>query len=662
MPTDVVILEIMNNKFRSIAEEMAYTLQRTGFTIFVNETADFGTGLVSSKGEMFGSPKSIGIACFIGLDFKDLIQSFESYSPGDVIIVNDPYTSGGVSSHLTDLNLLKPIFDGDQLVCFAWSYIHSTDVGGKVAGSISPTSYEVYQEGIRIIPTKLYRAGELNKDVLDLILANCRVPEDNWGDLKAILASLNTGESRVLETVRKYGRQNITEIIDELLLYAQARSEALIDEIPDGIYRFHDFLDDDVASLFPVRIDLKMHVSGKKINLDYSHSDVQLKSAFNIPSMNRPHPWITYRILSYLYSRDPQIPLNGGLFRPISVTLPSGSIVNCSFPAAVGVRTTAAIRVMDVIQGALSKAAPQFVPAASSGAITPIVLSEPSSIPGKRNVVVVEPLVGGVGAGPDRDGVDARDVGIANLSNIPIEIVEADAGVIIERYDIRCDSGGPGRCRGGVGVILEFKVLKPDTIITARGMERQRFQAWGVQGGKPGAPETAVLNPGRPNERNLAKIDVLNLEPNDVVRIITPGGGGYGHPCERSPEKVFEDVRNGFVSAEGARRDYGVVIKKDGGLDYSATEDLRRERSAKESFREYDFGEERENYDFIWPEQTWETLIELLYELPESWRPYIRKRILTKFKETKEPVTPDSVKACWDTVLGDLSVRKEVAT
>ncbi|MBI2371363.1 MAG: hydantoinase B/oxoprolinase family protein [Deltaproteobacteria bacterium] len=624
--TDKVLLEILNNKFQSVTEEMAYTLQRTAHTVFVNETADFSTGLCTPGGELFAYPRSVGISVFINLDLGDGIRAFPAYDEGDIVITNDPYTSGGLASHLTDTNLFKPIFVRGELLAFAWAYVHSTDVGGKVPGSLSPSSNEVFQEGIRVTPFKLYRAGELDREFLGHLLSNCRAPNDNWGDIKAVIAALNTGEQRLKEMVEHYGLHTARQAMSDVLEYGRERAATLFREIPDGVYEFTDYLDDDVVTDIPVRIRLRMTVRDSAIHLDYTGSDPQSNSAFNIPSMGKPHPWVTYRLISYLYDADPKIPINAGLFRGVSATLPEGSIVNCRFPAAVGLRTTTSLRLMDVIQGALARALPGRVPAASAGAITPVVLAEPDFQSGGRRVSTIEPLVGGIGASPHGDGLDARDVGLSNLRNNPIEIVEADSSIVIREYGVRPDSGGPGRFRGGTGVVLEFEARKPNTVITARGMERQRFRAWGIQGGRSGANGFALLNPGTAAERNLRKIDVLVLNPGDVVRIATPGGGGYGDPYTRDPALVLRDVERGRVTVEGARRDYGVAIR-DGRVDPAETERLRRARGGPDG-SDFDFGPERAAHERVWTEAMYDRLMAVLYALPIEARPYVRSRLV----------------------------------
>jgi N-methylhydantoinase B len=642
--TDPVLMEILANRFTSVTEEMGHTLQRTSHTVFVNETADFATGLSTPGGELFAYPRALGVAVMVNLDLGEALASFDTYEPGDIVITNDPYTSGAMASHLPDVNMFKPVFVEGEVIGFAWAYVHSTDVGGKVPGSLSPTSDDVYQEGVRIRPSKLYRAGELDQGVLNQLLDNSRVPGDSWGDVKATVAALNTGESRLIELAGQYGTPRVRRAMDDVLEYAEDRARELFRRIPDGAYEFSDFLDSDVVSDVPIRLAVRLEAADGLIHLDYGGCDIQSSSAFNIPSLGKTHPWVTYRLISFLYSSDPRIPINAGLLRGVTANLPEGSIVNCTFPAAVGLRTTTSLRLMDVIHGALVKALPGGLPAAPGGATTPVVLAEPDPESGGRRVMTLEPLVGGTGGSDSRDGVDARDVGLSNLRNNPIEVLEAESSLIVREYGVRRDSGGPGRYRGGTGVVLEFEAGVPGTAITARGMERQRFRAWGVAGGRCGAGAEAVLNPGRSDERELRKIDLLRLEPGEVVRITTPGGGGYGDPFERDPELVMEDVRRDAVSLEHARAAYGVAIV-DGGVDAEATAALRA--APRELAADFDFGPEREAHERVWSPAMYEKLAAILAELPQATRPHARLALFKAVGEELEDADPDALAAIW---------------
>jgi N-methylhydantoinase B len=626
---DNILLEILIQRFRSIAEEMGYALQRTGYTVFVNETADLGVALVTPQGEIFGYPDSIGIATFANLDCSEALRAFADYEPGDVVITNDAYTSGCMASHLPDVNVFKPVFHAGELVCFTFAYVHSTDVGGKVPGSISPTSHEVYQEGIRIPPVKLYKAGELNGDVLELVLANCRAPDDNRGDLRAMVTALDVGERRIAEVIARYGVACFTRAMHEVLDYSESRARRLIAGIPDGTYRFSDYLDDDVASPMPVKICAAVTISGSDMHIDFSGTDPQLRSAFNIYTKGRPHPWLVFKIMFFLLTLERDIPVNAGILRPVSVHAPEGSVVNCRFPAAIGMRTTTGLRVQDAVFGALAQALPDVMPAAGAGAISPMVFAEPNQQEGGLKVTVLEPLVGGTGAHAAGDGVHSRDVvDLANMRNNPIEIVEASAAVRILRYGLVPDSGGPGRFRGGCGSLLEFEVLSPDCSLTPRGMERHRFRPWGLRGGGAGANGCCFL------QRNGAaaftevedKIDTLHLGVGDTIRIVFPGGGGWGDAFARDPDRVLQDVLDGVVSPEAAARDYGVVIR-DRACDAAATVALRAARRPQREVPLFTFGAARDAYERVWTEPVWQELMAIVYGLPPAFRSQVRLQL-----------------------------------
>lgn len=647
---DPILLEILIQRFRSITEEMGYALQRTGYTVFVNETADLGIALITPEGEIFGYPHEIGIATFANIDASEVIAAFDQYEDGDIIITNDAYTSGALASHLPDINVLKPVFHEGKLVCFALAYVHSTDVGGKVAGSISPSSYEVFQEGIRIPPTKLYKGGALNEDVLRLVLNNCRAPNDNQGDLRAMITALKVGEQRVGELIARYGSHIVTEAMQGVLDYSEHRARRLIDGIPDGTYRFIDYLDNDVISEIPIRICAAVTIAGSSMHIDLSGTDPQVRSAFNIYTGGKPHPWLVFKVMFLFLTMERDVPVNAGLLRPVSVSAPEGSVVNCRYPAAIGMRTTTGLRVQDAIFGALAQAMPEIMPAAGAGAISPLVFSEPNQIEGGLKVSVLEPLVGGAGAHMSGDGAHSRDVvDLANMRNNPVEIVESIASVRILAYGLVPDSAGAGRHRGGCGSMLEFEILTPEGTLTPRGMERNRFRPWGLAGGRCGMPGSCFIKrSGEPDFKPAHKVDSIELSVGDAVRIVVAGGGGYGDPAERPPELVLEDVLDGFVSVEGAEKDYGVVISG-GKVDVMATERLREERIFT-SQTLFDFGPERLAYEKVWSEEVAGRFSELLYGLPPAFRSEMRARVwgaIEKRRTEERPTGLDALEEEW---------------
>lgn len=629
MKLDPVTLEILGTKLAAATEEMGYALQRSGRTLYVKETADFGTALAGLDGKFFAYPRQIGVSGFIDLDCRPTVEAVGALVPGDVIITNHPYESQGLSTHTPDIHLVKPYFHEGELVAFGWTFVHCSDIGGRVPSSISPSSHELYQEGFLMPPIKIVERGAVNADVERLLRANCRTPDENMGDIKAMLAALNVGERRVREIITQHGRDAFMAAQADLRAYSAAKAREAYRAIPDGTYAFWDYLDDELTSPIPTRIRCAVTARDGLVAIDFAGTDPQLAAAFNVPTMGKRHSWLSLRLASFALTRDETIPLNAGLFDPITIAAPRGSLVNPVFPAAVGVRHATTGRILDVLNGALAQALPDYMPACSGGVIIPVVLAEPEDERGRRNVIVVEPMVGGMGARLGADGVDGRDSSTANLGNNPLETVEAGARIRILSYALRPDSGGPGKWRGGCGLVITFAVESDDAQVLGRGMERFRFAPWGSYGGKAAATARTVLNLGRSDEHDLGKIDLVNLARGDTITVMTPGGGGYGDPFEREPDMVLRDLRRGLVSDEAARHDYGVVVR-DGAVDRRATAALResRPRAALTSGAvRFDLGPQRTAWERTFDDALMARINAVLMRLPPGARRVVRRRI-----------------------------------
>ncbi len=623
--TDPVQLEILRNRFKAIVEEMASVTLRTGFTVFVKETSDFGACLVAPTGEVLSAPTEASVSLMVGLPGWEAINAFDTYEEGDVGIANDPDTTKGLSTHLPDIWLWKPIFAEGEIIAFAFNFIHSSDVGGRVPGSISPTSTDIFQEGIRIPPLKLMRKGVLNQDIVDLILINCRIPDQNWGDIKAQLASIATAERRVKELVVRYGREVVKAGIVDLLDSAESRARKLITGIPDGTYRASDYMEVETGVARPIRIELAMTVDGDTIILDFTGTDLQVPAAFNLPTWGqRGHYMMALALLNYFRTLDPDIPYNSGLIRPVRMELPKGSIVNPDPLLAYGVRAATFIRVMDCIMACLAQALPEATPAASSGAIAIVLLSAIDRETGERRITVAQPLSGGSGARPRQDGIDGTSFTGGWLRNVPNEVLEGEMPILVEEYGYAKGSAAPGKNRGGSAIVFRFRNLEAGTLMTARGLERFRFQPWGFRGGHPGTTSRVVLNPGADREKNLGQLDLLELQAGDVVEFVTPSGGGYGDPLERLPTAVLDDVEAGYIDAKDAARDYGVV-SREGRLDEAAT-GLERERRLK-PVELFAMGTARAVYEALWPEDVQRVLIAALMMKPARLRNLLRRRL-----------------------------------
>jgi len=647
MQLDPVTLEILGTKVGAIAEEMGYALQRSGRTIYVKETEDFGTGLMNLAGKIFAHPAGgIGVTNMIDNDASVTIAAVPDLAPGDVIITNHPFDSGGLATHLPDLHLVMPYFHEGKIICYGWCFVHSADVGGRVPSSISPSNSEIFQEGLMISPTKLMVGGSFNPDVVRFIRANCRTAEENLGDLRAMVAALRVGERRVATLIAQHGVENVRAVTTDLIAYSAAKARDAYRQIPNGTYHFVDYLDDDYNSTLPVRIEATMTVNDGLLHFDFTGTDPQVASAFNLPSAGTRHSWLTVRLLHYALSRDPSIPINSGIFEPISMTIPEGTLLNPVFPAAVGVRHGTGNRVNDVMNGLLCQALPDFMRAASCGVLVPIVLAEPPDETGKRKVDVVEPLSGGTGAGKGLDGIDARESSVSGMSNNPVESVEIAAAVTILRYGLRCDSGGPGQWRGGAGIELTFAPHHSGSLVLGRGIDRFRFAPWGLLGGRNAARARIVRNLGRPDQEDLGKIDMVELAEGDTITILTPGGGGYGHPYDRDPQAVLADVERGVVSLERAREDYGVVII-DGTLDMAATETLRAARP-KRSADLFGFDDDRLAWEEAITPELRARISRHIDRLPPVSRGPVRSRLLapmTGAVRKGQPLDRDALKA-----------------
>lgn len=629
MKTSPVRLEIFRNRFQAIVEEMASVTLRTGFTVFVKETSDFGACLLAPSGEVLAAPTESSVSLMVGLPGWEAIGAFEHYEEGDVCIANDPDTTRGLSTHLPDIWVWRPVFVDGEIIAFALNFIHSSDVGGRVPGSITPVASDIWQEGLRIPPLKLMRAGVLNDDIVKLILTNCRIPDQNWGDIKAELASLATANRRIKELAVRYGVTTVKESITDLLSSAEQRARRIIQKIPDGSYSASDYMEIGTPVNRAVRIALRMDVVNDELHLDFTGSDLQLKAAFNLPTYGQPgHYMLSLAILNYFRTLDPDIPYNSGLTRPLKMVLPQGTLLNPDPGMACGVRAATFIRVMDCIMACLAQALPQSTPASSAGAIAIILLANTDPETGKRKITVAQPLSGGSGGRPAQDGIDGTSFTGGWLRNVPNEVLEAEMPVLVEEYGYATDSAAAGAWRGGAAIRFQMRNLRPGTVMTARGLERFHFNAWGSHGGEPGN-NTQVTISTEHGKTELGQIDLVDLNRHDVVEFISPTGGGYGDPRLRPAEKVLTDVLDGYLSVQAARQQYGVVINNQS-VDVQSTTSLRAAMPVRTGISK---GEARDQYDEEWPEDIQHTVILALLEQPVSQRDFLRDTIEARLKQ-----------------------------
>ncbi|WP_417727774.1 hydantoinase B/oxoprolinase family protein [Roseovarius sp.] len=627
---DRMTLQVLANHARAAAENMAHTLHRTAHSAFVKETQDFTVMLMDRGGDTFAVPMELGATWYPGLTYGRVINMVEDYRPGDVAFTNDPY-SGHVATHAPDTHLWKPVFAEGEIVAWTGGHIHNTDMGGAVPASLSRSLSEIHQEGIRFPPMKLVREGEFDDMIMRIMEVNVRKPSLNIGDIKALVGALNTGERKVHAMIERFGRRGFLEGVAALKDQAEAQARAILSEIPDGDYIFADYADEDSDHANPCRLKLSLRIRGDSAVLDFTGSDPQLGSSLNVPSGGDPrHTILLVGVYYVLYTLNPRVLLNTGLTRPFTCIAPEGTVLNPVAPAAVGMRSLTCARLRSVIFGAFAQAIPERMPAAPAGNNCIINVMTRDDRSRKTVIAAVNPVVGGGGGMPHRDGTNGSGADAAYLKNTPIEITETEVPVEFLRYGLARDSGGAGRWRGGLATEMAFRVFAPDTRITARNRDRSFFRPWGVLGGRAAGLSDMVVNPGTAEERRLGNVDTAVLQPGDVLQIRSAGGGGRGAPQEREPWRVARDVTCGYVSVNAAYNDYGVVM--DGGrVDEGATE--RRRAYLPRHDGPFHFGPEREGYERRWTPEAYDRLTEILMGLPIHWRFFTKTEIFRRMTE-----------------------------
>jgi N-methylhydantoinase B len=629
-------LKVLANFCAAAADAMAFTLMRTAHSAFVKETEDFSCQVVTREGLAFASPRQFGAPWYSGIDYAPLLEAFAEYADGDICITNDPY-SGFVATHSPDIHIWKPVFYEGRIACFVVGHIHNTDVGGAVPASLSRSLTEIEQEGIRIPPVKLIEDGVVNDFVLQVLRANVRLPDQNRGDLNAQIASVNIGERKMQEIVRRFGFDAFIEGVAQILDYAEEQTRTILRSIPDGDYFFADYADEDCVGGRPCRVALTLRIRGDEVELDYTGSDPQLGSSLNMPTGGRErHPLVMVGLTYVLYTLDNNLLLNAGTLRPARAVLPEGSIVNCNRPAAVGMRSLTCAMTQIVTVGAFALALPELMPAASPGG-NAIMNVKTSARNGRPVMASIGPVGGGGGGTPFCDGSDGAGGATGFLRNTPIEITEADVPIRFLRYGLEPDTGAPGLHRGGLSAVMEFEVSSPETIITARNRNRSVMPSWGLGGGHAGVISQFVKNPGRPDAVSLGNTDVVRCEPGDVIRVIGPGAGGYGDPFRRPVDAVLRDHRRGFVSREAALAHYGVAIA-DGAVDEAATATLRS--CLAQDCVPVTYGAERLAFERVWTRERYDMLTQFLADMPVGWRFFLKHRIFNEVEAQASDAIP----------------------
>jgi N-methylhydantoinase B len=647
---DPIRTAIMNNRFSAIVEEGSTVLHRTAHTTFVKLVQDYQCALATVEGDIFAYPSGTGVTVFIGLPLQATLALIDipSLKPGDCIITNDPFSTEGLLTHMMDVTMIYPVFRGETLIAFGWAFVHASDIGGGVPGSISPAFTESFQEGLRMRPVKLYKAGQLNEEIKNVFLDNSRIPDEMWGDFQAMLSAMKRMEKRLNQLCDRYGEDSVKTGMNEVIDFAEAKARAIIQDIPDGEYSFSDYLEGLEEGQY-THIMTTMRVNGDEIELDFAGTDPQVPAAYNFIIGDRTHPYVAQALVYFLLSRDPEAPKNAGLLRPISVKAKRGTVINANYPAAMGSRVASGTRVYDTVIGCLDKALPEGLVAAGAGMAGIIVVTARDKRTGKNRVSVINPICGGGGGRFGVDGVDGVDGRFGSLKSVPTEVIEVETVMHIKAYRMLTDTQSAGKWRGGSALVMELENTGIEATMTVRGMNRFHFRPWGVRGGEEGRLATVTTNPGTDREKQIGKINVLKMDRGDVVSIVTPAGGGFGDPLDRDSETVANDVRGGLLSAAKAEADYGVILSSDGSVSAVETEERRGEmRELRGDLLDFNFGPERDDYDRIWPMAVRARLAEDVLAQPSAMRQHLISEVRTKLTGRGEPVNDASLSQAID--------------
>ena len=569
IPRDPFALELIKNALVALADEMALTVYRTARSFVVKEALDFSTALFLADGQLIAQgtclPFHLGAMPFavrsVTRAYKDRIL------PGDLYITNDPYDG---STHLPDIVLVKPIFHEGRLFGFSVALAHMTDIGGRIPGGNASDSTEIYQEGLRIPPSRLWRQGEPDESMFRLIERNVRVSDKVLGDIRSLIAACVVGEREMIKLAVRYGANQFEQYCRDLLDYTERFTRAEIAKLPKGTWHFVDHLDGDGVDPDPIRIEASVTIREDNMTIDLTGSSPQVRGAINCV-----YPFTLSTALACVRSIvDLSIPNNAGYFRPIEVIAPEGSVVNPLPPSAVAARGITGIRIADAIFGALAQAVPDVLPACGSNA--PDVGISFGGLDEKGEACVyLEFLLASWGGGPDRDGMDACTGTLVNYSNAPAEMIEADQPIAVECYAMVPDSGGPGRFRGGLALERHLRFKSNNATLQIRS-DRRDFPPYGLEGGKSGAPSNVEIMRSNGVEEACRAKFLTTVNHGDLLRVRLAGGGGHGNPFLRDMAAVLEDVIEEKMSIDHAKAAYGVVISTNPfAVDEAATALLR---------------------------------------------------------------------------------------
>lgn len=566
---DPITLKVIQNALVSVVDTMAQIIVRSARSSVIRENMDFSTALMDGDGLQVAQGSTLPV--HLGAMEPALRAILDRYRgdihPGDIFANNDPYEG---ASHLPDVFLFKPYFHDDRLIAWTGAIGHQIDIGGRVPGGNACDNTEIYQEGLRIPPVRLYERGKRVDALWRIIGKNVRVSDMVLGDLQSQVQALEAGEREVRKAVLEHGPGVLAATMKAIQDYTERATRAEIRALPKGEWTFTDTIDDDGIRPDPLYIKATIRITDEDVHVDFTGTSGVAKGSIN-PNFAFTKSCV-YAALRCLM--DPDLQVNSGFFRPFRVTAPEGCYVNPKPPAPVAARGLGGLRITQVILGAMAQALPGRIPAAWGGGEVAVSWSGADRA-GKPFIFVEFNNDGPRGGGPRQDGEDGVNAPIANLANTPVEVVEATTPLRIRRYGFVADTEGAGEFRGGVAIEREYEVLGDEATLQVRS-DRTKFAPWGLEGGHPGSLTRNILNPDGEARALPAKFQRV-FKKGDVYRLVQAGGGGYGLPLDREPESVAHDVREGKLSLERAKEVYGVVL--DSGtlvLHPEATSALRR--------------------------------------------------------------------------------------
>lgn len=550
---DPITVQVIGSYLRTAADEIEIALIRAAYSPIIKESFDCSAGIISPAGEYWAQAAAIPLQLAVLASVqKSVLARFQRpLYPGDILITNDPMLG---AAHLNDFVSLAPIFAEDEIIAFVATLIHHTDVGGMSPGSMTADATEIFQEGIRLPVQKLVSDETYNDVVMEIMLANSRTPTNLLGDLRAQVAASRLGVRRVEEAVRRWGKSLLLDHVDAYLEYTERLARQSMRRLQWGSFSASRRIDNaDPSDTNPgSQVIADVSVSEAGIAVDFSKSSDQVQRPINVVLSNS----LAASMVAFRCILGPGIPINGGIQRLISVTSRPGSLMNPVLPAPVGARALVAVLAYECVLECLSQAAPELAIASSSGGTTMPYIWAPTTPPGDEQAIMIDnSLTGGTGAHAEADGLDAVDNSVTNAMNYPVELMEQEYPVLVERHELRTGSGGPGRRRGGLGLRRVVRFLSDGSLVL-RG-HRYQHPPPGIFGGLPGAGTAFWIRRGN---------DLLSLPPQasgiqtrsgDALVAETPGGGGFGLPHERAPKAIVEDLRLGLLTESQANSQYG---------------------------------------------------------------------------------------------------------